>query len=269
MGGVDMRILVAVPLVAAALGFWFLVLAPKQQEASELGAQIESLNTTIAEAEAELATAEQARADFDRNYADLVSLGAAAPEDNDQSTLINELASLSNRNNLRFGAFEVGEVADAAPVPATPAPATTPPDDSTTTTSAAPATEAAAAVLPIGAAVGSAGLPVTPYDFSFTGNFFDTADFLADLDSAVEVTTSRRRPSVDGRLVTINGFALVGDVQKFPKIQANFDVTTYLVPGEQGLDAGASSTAPPPVAASAPPTAPAPQATPPTATVSP
>ncbi len=48
-----------------------------------------------------------------------------------------------------------------------------------------------------------------------------------------------------GRLVTLDGFALNGDSNLgFPHLDANFSVTTYLVPPSQGVTAGASPTAP-------------------------
>ena len=47
--------------------------------------------------------------------------------------------------------------------------------------------------LPIGATVGPAGLPVTPYDLKYFGEFFDMADFFASLDERVEVTKAERQ----------------------------------------------------------------------------
>ena len=69
----------------------------------------------------------------------------------------------------------------------------------------APPPEATAALLPIGATVGTAGLPVMPYTMEFEGGFFEIADFFG---------RDRRhgRPhgdsiSVNGRLLTIDGFS--------------------------------------------------------------
>ena len=38
-------------------------------------------------------------------------------------------------------------------------------------------------MLPLGATVGAAGLPLMPYDFNYLGSFFDFADFFGDLDA--------------------------------------------------------------------------------------
>ena len=41
--------------------------------------------------------------------------------------------------------------------------------------------------------------------------------------------------------MTIDGFSLTGDpLRGFPRVQADFSVTTYLVPPEQGISAGAT-----------------------------
>ncbi len=111
-----------------------------------------------------------------------------------------------------------------------------------------PATETAAAVLPIGATVGSAGLPVMPYKLRFSGSFFNMADFFDELDKTVDVVDSGGTPEVRGRLMTVNGFAMVGDpVHGFPDVQASLSLNTYIVPADQGLAAGASPAGPSPV----------------------
>jgi hypothetical protein len=107
-------------------------------------------------------------------------------------------------------------------------------------------TEATAATLPLGAAVGPAGLPVSSYAFSLSGRYFDTADFLADLDSLVEASPTKA-PSVHGRLFTVDGFSLaLDDFASFPMMQANLSVTTYGVPADQGVEAGATPAGPAP-----------------------
>lgn len=113
-------------------------------------------------------------------------------------------------------------------------------------TANADATEAVAASLPLGATVGPAGLPLMPYQFSFQGDFFKIADFFADIDGLV-TTKKDGMPVVDGRLVTIDSFVLTADPDTgFPDLQADFDVTTYIVPPEQGLSAGVTPAGPTP-----------------------
>lgn len=271
----DRTILVAVPLLALLVGLWFLVIGPKRDEVGELDDQIAALQTSIDASQATIAAAEAAREEFPRNYGELVSLGRAVPEDSDQATFIYDMAGLGKDNDVEFRNFELtaGGDAGAASTPSPPptpeaeapsgeeasedtAPGGTAAGASAALSNPAPATEAVAATLPIGATVGPAGLPVVPYEFKFFGNFFDMADFFADVDRSVVVSEKTGKPKVDGRLVTIDSFELSADpVSGFPDVEANFAVTTYTVPAEQGLGAGATPAGPAPVGS---PAAPAP-----------
>jgi hypothetical protein len=253
MRGADRLIVIALPLVAVAVGFWLLVLAPKQREAGELGDRVSALQQEQSAALAEAQAAEQAKASFARNYGDLVSLGAAVPEEDDQASLIEDLRAVGRQNSATFRSFTVTPGAGAAA--AAPAPTTTTTtdtsssstDSATTTTSTTTATEADAAALPLGATVGPAGLPVTPYDLEYTARFFDMADVFNDLNGFV--TLDRKgRTKVHGRLLTLDGFSLSADTEKgFPMMKAELAVTTYLVPADQGVAAGATPTGPAPV----------------------
>lgn len=250
----DRTILVVLPILALAIGFWMLVVSPKRSEVSKLDGEITTLQASIDSAETEVAIAEQAQAAFPKNYARLVSLGTAVPEDDDQATLVHDLSELARQDDLSFRSFVVSPASDVA-APAAPA-ATAPTDPAseapaegtTTTTTAAPATEASAAGLPLGATVGPAGLPVTPYNLKYFGDFFDTADLFAALDARVDVD-DEGSPDVSGRLVTIDGFAMSADpIRGFPRVQTELAITTYLVPAEQGLSAGATPAGPAPLA---------------------
>jgi preprotein translocase subunit YajC len=251
MRGADRVILIALPVAALLAGFWFLVISPKREEANELQASIETLQASIDQNEQQIATAEAARADFPRNYAQLVKLGSAVPEDDDQATLIHDLAELGSKNDVEFREFELVPGSETpAPTPA-PTPTASAADeseervDNAISEEPAIATEADVATLPIGASAGPAGLPIMPYQFKFLGNFFHVADFFADLDE--RVSTRKGKPVVDGRLLTVNGFALTGDSRSgFPSVEANFSVTTFIVPPEQGLAAGATPAGPDP-----------------------
>jgi len=259
MKGSDRLILLVIPMVVLAIGFWLLVLSPKQREADELQTRIDAATASITAAEAQVRVAEAARRAFPRNYANLIELGTAVPEDDDQATLIYDLAELGDRNSVHFRSLVLTD-AGAASAPATPPPtaavtptATEPPPSDPAAVPTA-ATEASAATLPIGAEVGPAGLPITPYDFKFLGSFSDMADFFADLDRRIVTPAEEVDPDVRGRLMTIDGFALTGDpVKGFPDVEANFNVTTYIVPAEQGIGAGATPAGPAPVGSPAAP----------------
>lgn len=257
----DRLILMVLPVVVVLVGFYFLLISPKQSELNELGDQTETLSSELAAAEAQVAVGERARKSFPKNYTQIVRLGKAVPADGGQANLIYEFAELGKINEVEFRSFAVGgaggaatpedavagstpaageEGADAPPAPAEPVEAEAAPPVQ------ADATEAVAASLPLGATVGPAGLPLVPYQFNFQGDFFDIADFFAGIDDEVS-TTKDGRPVVEGRLVTIDSFALTADPDKgFPALEANFDVTTYIVPPEQGLAAGGTPAGPSP-----------------------
>lgn len=261
MKGADRMILVILPLIALGIGFWLLFIAPKRSESNDLQEQITGLEERIDAANAQIAASELARDNFSKNYGELVSLGRAVPEnESEQATLVFDLAGLSKQNRLNFRNFEVtdGGIAPEAAPPPTQTPAEQAEERAepaaTDAEPAAVTTEAIASTLPIGAVVGPAGLPVMPYDFRFLGNFFDMASFFGDLDDNVTYDKKKGKLEVDGRLMTINGFSLTGDdFTGFPNVEANFSVTTYLVPPGQGLQAGATPAGPAPVGAAGEP----------------
>jgi hypothetical protein len=261
MRAFDRSILIALPLVALVVAFWFLVLAPKREEAAKLGDDVASLESEVSELQQAADFAEQAKDDFPHDYAELVTLGKAVPEGDDTASLFAQLSGISQRAGVDFRSLELTEGASdatAAPAPAstpetTPAPSdeSAPPAGETEGAEAAPAaatappTETTAAALPIGATVGPAGLPVMPYKLEFRGDFFRVADFIKGLDGTV--TTQGGPVSVDGRLMTIDGFALARDTENgFPSLLSSFAVTTYVTPSTEGLMAGASPSGPAP-----------------------
>jgi Tfp pilus assembly protein PilO len=119
----------------------------------------------------------------------------------------------------------------------------------TTSATPTPATEASAANVPLGSSVGPGGLSTMPYSLSFTGTFFDVTNFFASLDSLNHVRDGGAMVAADGRLMTVDGFALsradtLGGGS--PPLDVNVAVTTYVTPSTQGLTAGASPSGPAP-----------------------
>lgn len=227
---------IAAMVVVAALGiaFWTMLLSPKRDEARKLGAQVEDLKASLAQHEAEVAEGEAARREFPSDYQRLVVLGKAVPGDDDVASLLVQMNRISGAAGGTFRDLKL-----------TPGSATTEPVATAPGSSEAPAsaTEVAASLLPLGAAVGPAGLGVMPYDITFDGDFFEIADFIKGLDSLVK--TSEGEVEVDGRLLTIDGFSLEADPKEgFPALQASFALTTYLTPPSEGVTGDASATAP-------------------------
>jgi len=229
-------VVVAMLIVAAvATAFWILALSPKRDEAAKLERKIETLQGSLAQHQAEAATALEARKVFPQEYQRLVVLGKAVPGDDDTASLLVQVNRIADRDHVRFQDLQLtpgsgpgaGEESAAAP------PGTEPVSP----------TEAAASLLPLGATIGPAGLAVMPYSLKFEGSFFQIADFIEGLDALVK--THNENVAVDGRLITVDGFALQPSQDAgFPTLEANFAVTTFLTPPSQGITAGASPAGP-------------------------
>lgn len=246
------RLIVAILAVAVlAIGFWMLALGPKREKADELSSQVETLNVTLTQVQSEAAAAATARRDFPADYRQLVVLGEAVPEGDETSSLLIELDKIAANADVGFEGMQLsssagGEAPSEAPAAAPPAEA--PPAEASGAVPAAatvPPTEAAASLLPLGATIGPAGLGVMPYSLSFSGNFFQIADFIAGIDSLVSTDSSA--VGVEGRLMTIDGFALNANADEgsgSDQLEASFLVTTFVTPPSQGVTAGASATEP-------------------------
>ncbi|HEU5062658.1 MAG TPA: hypothetical protein VFT79_05825 [Solirubrobacterales bacterium] len=225
----------AVIVVALGVAFWMLLLSPKRDEAKKLGAEVERLEASLSQHEAQVAEGEAAREEFPADYQRLVVLGKAVPGDDDIASFLVQLKRIADQANGTFRNISLsgggGEATEAPPAaggsegaPASP-------------------TEVAASLLPLGASVGPAGLAVMPYEVTFEGGFFEIADFIEGLDSLVN--TGRETVRVDGRLVTIDGFSLEAGESGFSALQGSFTLTTYLTPPGEGVTGGATPTAPP------------------------
>jgi hypothetical protein len=250
----EQTILLGLAVVGLLIGFWLVILGPKRNEASKLQDEIDVVQSSLTQAQQEVADAKSASRSFGTDYRRLVVLGKAVPADSDQGSLLVQLQDLADRSGVQFQTF------DLAPgtATATPPPATTTTSDSTSSdastsadtsasTDPALASEAAVATLPIGAAVGPAGLPVMPYSLGFTGGFFQIADFMARLDGMVDIRDGL--VDVSGRLLTVDGFTLTSSPEATgatPELSAELSVTSFLTPADQGITAGATPTGPAP-----------------------
>lgn len=243
MGSSTRPIVAILVVAAAAIAFWTLGLSPKRDEADRLGKQAEQLSASIESARSELAQATAARHTFPAAYHQLVELGQAVPSTDETPSLLVELDAIAARSKVKFESIQLegsGEGSGEASVAAEAGSAET-----------VPATEVEAALLPLGASIGTAGLAVMPYTLTFDGNFFQIANFIGRIDGLVR--SKKAGIAIDGRLVTINGFSLTPEGGAGaeaesepgpPKLKASFSVTTYLTPPGQGVTAGASPSAP-------------------------
>lgn len=262
MKGSDKAVVMGVIVAIVLAGFYFKVVSPKRQKASSLSTDITMLQSQIAEQQQVAQFAEDARQHFPAYYGRLVVLGKAVPADADTPSLLVQLNTLADRTGVKFNGLELSAdsgsastAAPAAPPTTTPPDGSTPSDSSSTSTSTptagtttpTAATEATAANLPLGAAVGTAGLPVMPYDLTFEGSYFDVANFLKGIDDLVHMRGTGQ-VSADGRLLTVGGFSLALAENETPgpnpKLEVSLSVTSYVTPSDQGATAGASPSGP-------------------------
>ena len=244
------RLIVSILAVAAlAIAFWMLLLGPKREEAEQaLRRSRPAAGRAQRSAGPSSPTAERRSASFPSRLPP-----AGRPRPGGSRRRRNRLAAgrAGQDRRLRRGGIrkhscsssEGGEAAPAA-APASPAP-TESPSGAVPASATVPPTEAAASVLPLGASVGPAGLGVMPYSLTFSGDFFRSPT--SSRASTRWSTPATREVAVDGRLVTLDGFALnLTEGAKTTELKATFAVTTYLTPPSQGVTAGATPTEPAP-----------------------
>jgi hypothetical protein len=242
------KILIAVVATAAALAaFWYFALAPQREQAAKLKADISAKQGEVATAKSSLAGYEQSRANYKSNYATLVRLGKAVPEDDEVRSLMVQLDDASRGTGVDFRTIQVGGSGGAAP-----------------STSSSTGTGTSAQSPPPGAvAVGNAGFSAMPFTFSFNGNFFNLTRFFTRLEHFV--TERNQQLNVTGRLLRLENIDLQVGQGGFPQIKAQIGASSYIVPPTQSVTAGATPQAPA-AATPAPSSGPSAPTTPATAT---
>lgn len=258
----DKKILMIIVPAVVVLVYWFMLLAPKREEAASATASLETEQATLAEAEANATTVSTAKANFARDYAEVVALGKAIPSSVDMPSLLIQLEQAAHGTGIELDGVTAGErepVAEAAPTgtaPTTPtAPSGQPPQSApgaaaADTQSAADSASAgntasdpnAAAPAATGSAPAPAALEKVSLEFKFKGEFFSLADFFHRLKRFVYVEGDKVR--VRGRLMTIDGVEYATEADSFPLLTATVKSTVYLSPKTEGVTAGATPAGP-------------------------
>ena len=218
-------LLIAVVATAAAIAaFWMLALAPKREQAASLDTQIAAKQAEVTAAKVSLAGYEKAREDYPKNYATVVRLGKAVPEDDDVRSLLVQLDAEAGGTGVDFRKIEVGGETGVA-------------------ATAAPAGGEAVETPPPGAvSVGTAGFSAMPFTFAFRGTFANLSQFFSRMERFV--TLRNKRMHVTGRLLRLESIDLAVDQTGFPRIRAQIGASSYLVPPSEGITAGASPEGP-------------------------
>lgn len=268
----DRKILFGLLPILILAAYWFLVLAPKREEAASAEQSAAKQEQRADTARAQVAQANRAETDFASDYGEIVRLGKAVPAQVDMPSLIVQLDKAAEGTGIRFTKIATGDrtTSGTAPLaaPAPPSAASGEQAQSAPGAAAESANNAAASsgqrnaaaeqsgVSPADAQTSTssgqglpvatssvAGLETVPLELEFTGDFFHLADFFHDVKRFVH--TAGTSVVVGGRLITIEGVNYASDPELFPKIKAELKATIYLSPKAEASSAGATPAGPP------------------------
>jgi hypothetical protein len=226
--------------IAVIAGYWILLLSPKRADSAHVTDQIVQAQSRRDAAITAAAQAEKAKAGYQRDYATLARLGKAVPADDDVASLVYQIESIARANKVDFRSLKLTGAASAPPA-AAKAPAKTDGDSTDKKTDPTSATTPVAPVVaqqPPGSVVGEAGLLTVPFTFTFDGDYLKLQRFLKAVNGLAN--DKGEQITVRGRLLTVDGFALVAGHEGLPQLKAIESATAYLAPDGDS----AASTAP-------------------------
>lgn len=197
----------------AVAAFWFLVLSPKREEITTLEGSISTKQGEVAQAQQMLATYETARASYKKNYATLTRLGKAVPADDDVRSLMVQIESTADGTGVDFQQIELGSGLSGG--------------DSGSSEAATPA-DGELAAAPGTIPVAGGALSAMPFNFAFTGGFFDLSTFFARLEHFV--TVNNQRLDATGRLLRLETVSIAPSSKGYPDMKAQVGAATYVVP---------------------------------------
>jgi type IV pilus assembly protein PilO len=280
----DRKIMIALVPVLVLVAYWFLLLAPKRDEASKAGDDVAAQEQRLDVARDKLQTARTAKESFKASYAQVVRLGKAIPSTVDMPSLLVQLNAAAKGTGIRFTHIKTGE-RTAAAVATTGT--TTPPAGSESGTTGTPAAaggetaqsqpgqaaesanNAQQTADQRNAAAEKSGVSPADTQTSTTASATDPSTGTAPAPAGLEtvplelefqgdffhlaeffhrvkrfVALGNRNVLVSGRLITVEGINWTSDELLFPKLRASIKATVYLSPKSEGVTAGASPTGP-------------------------
>lgn len=122
----DRKILLALVPVLVIVAYWFLLLAPKRDEAKTAKEDLDTQQARVENARNSLQAAQGAKDTFDASYAQVVRLGKAIPSTVDMPSLLVQLDAAAEGTGIRFTKIATGERVQGTTTPAatTAAPST-------------------------------------------------------------------------------------------------------------------------------------------------
>jgi hypothetical protein len=213
----DRMIIVAVLGVGLLAGFWIGILGPKRAEVRRLSTELTAQKQRLDAAQASASDVQRAKDGYEADYAAVANLGKAVPVDAGVPSLLYQLDDETRGAKVSFDSITVGGGADKGAAPAA----------------------AAAAPTATGAGALPGGVTTAPFNFTFTGSFFDLQDLLDRINRFVTVRNDAVQ--VSGRLLTIKDIALAAG--EFPKVTATVSANAFQAPAAQAVTSGAAGTA--------------------------
>ena len=117
----DRNIALAIIPVLLLVGYWFLLMAPKREEAATAAKELTEQQERRDNARAKAQASEGAETNFAADYGEIVRLGKAIPSGVDMPSLIVQLDEAAEGTSIRFTRIATGERENP---PAAPAPTT-------------------------------------------------------------------------------------------------------------------------------------------------
>jgi Type II secretion system (T2SS), protein M len=116
----DRKIMIALVPVLILVAYWFLLLAPKRDEASQAKDDVATQQARVDTAREQVQSAEGAKNNFDASYAQVLRLGKAIPSTVDMPSLLVQLDAAAAGTGIKFTKIATGDRV-ASPTPATTA----------------------------------------------------------------------------------------------------------------------------------------------------
>jgi Tfp pilus assembly protein PilO len=117
----DRKIIIALVPILVIVGYWFLLLAPKREEASQASQELTTQTERRDAAKAAVSASEGAKEDFSADYTQIVRLGKAIPAQVDMPSVLVQLDAAAAGTDIHFTKITTGD-RQAAPVAAAAAP---------------------------------------------------------------------------------------------------------------------------------------------------
>jgi hypothetical protein len=105
----DRKIMFALVPILVLVAYWFLVLAPKREQASTAASDLSTQQQRLDDARAQVKAAKGAKQTFDASYAQVVRLGKAIPSTVDMPSLLVQLDAAAAGTGIKFTKIKTGE----------------------------------------------------------------------------------------------------------------------------------------------------------------